>query len=201
MAQKKITDLPTLAAADSGDYYVIVDTSASTTKKVAAENVLPSGSVATAKIADDAVTPAKLKSGTGSSWSWQSWTPTFTNFTLGTGTINSAKYTQVGKTVYFRLRITLGSTPGIGTDVQFTLPVASASEENSGTAPFNLIGQGILYDAGTANYIGYIGTSSTTTAWILRSVGGTQIAGLTSTQPFTWASGDVIYLRGSYEAA
>ena len=35
---------------------------------------------------------------------WQSWTPTFTN--MSGGTLNYAKYHQIGKTIHFRLKYT-----------------------------------------------------------------------------------------------
>lgn len=41
MADKKISDLPELAQADSGDFIPIVDSSMNVTKRVAAEKVLP----------------------------------------------------------------------------------------------------------------------------------------------------------------
>ena len=63
----------------------------------------------TADIADSAITPEKLISGTGSNWAWQDWTPTYTNFSLGNGTVD-ARYTQIGKTVHFTISIVLGST-------------------------------------------------------------------------------------------
>lgn len=45
MADKRVTDLPELIQADSGDYIPIVDSSMNVTKKVAAEKVLPNASV------------------------------------------------------------------------------------------------------------------------------------------------------------
>lgn len=77
--------------------------------------------VTNAKIADSAVLPENLLTGTGTSWAWQSWTPTFTN--LSGGTLNYAKYTRVGKTVHFRFKYTLGGA-GMGTDPRITLPIA-----------------------------------------------------------------------------
>lgn len=66
MANKKFTDLATLTTAATDDVLAIVDTSANTSKQIAVSGLaapiassLPAGSVATAAIADDAVTPAK----------------------------------------------------------------------------------------------------------------------------------------------
>lgn len=155
--------------------------------------------ITTAKIADGAVTPAKLTSGTGSSWTWQSWTPSWTNFTPGSATI-SARYTQIGKTVHFRIQVTLnGST--MGSDPQFSLPVTASSNEHIDRT----LGLAHLKDASpAADNVGVVYLNSTTTAGIFRQiVSGSSIvySAVTSTAPWTWANNDVIYLRGSYEAA
>lgn len=59
MANKKITDLTALTSADSTDVLPIVDVSANTTKKVTVDGLIATGSISTAKLADDAVTAAK----------------------------------------------------------------------------------------------------------------------------------------------
>jgi hypothetical protein len=118
-------------------------------------------SVVTANITDSAVTPAKLQSGTGSSWAWQSWTPTWTNLTVGNGT-NASTYTQIGKTVHFRLKFVLGTTSAVGSAPVFTLPVTSV---NYGS-PYNaVIGQLAVRDDNVpSNIPGFVWWASTTTA-------------------------------------
>lgn len=63
MADKRITDLPELVQADSGDFIPIVDSSMNVTKRVAAEKVLPNGSVVAALIPDASITPSKRSGG------------------------------------------------------------------------------------------------------------------------------------------
>lgn len=53
---------------------------------------------------------------------WPSWTPTWTNLTIGNGVV-SAKYRQVGKTVDYRVKVTFGSTTALTGTPTFTLPV------------------------------------------------------------------------------
>lgn len=71
MADKRITDLPELIQADSGDFIPIVDSSMNVTKRVAAEKILPNTTVLTENLAPGAVTSEKLapaKSVDGNGW-------------------------------------------------------------------------------------------------------------------------------------
>jgi len=58
----------------------------------------------------------------GPSWSWSSYSPTFGGgFSIGNGTV-SAKSVQIGKTVFGKIDITVGSTTTIGSGLTATLP-------------------------------------------------------------------------------
>jgi hypothetical protein len=89
---------------------------------------LADNAVATAKIADSAVTPAKLLTGTGSSWVWQTWSPTLTGFSVNPPNA-SYSYAQVGKSVMLNIAA-LGGTSNSNA-VTFTLPVAAATRTNN----------------------------------------------------------------------
>lgn len=156
-------------------------------------------SVVTANVTDSAITPAKLQSGTGTGWAWQSWTPTWTNLTIGNGTTN-ARYIQTGKTVFYRLIVTFGSTTTMGTNPIFTLPVSASTNNNTVTN----IGTGILSDTGTGNFECAVWYVSTTTARpVVKQAGSTYVqhTQITSAVPHTWAVDDIITLHGFYEAA
>lgn len=152
------------------------------------------------------VTPEKLLAGAGTSWAWQSWTPTFTNWTIGTGgsAQTVAKYVQIGKTVYFKLNTTLGTSgASVGTPVKFTLPVTATALSTTGTASMP-IGLAHYEDTGNTNYQGSLNQTGTTEATCgVFNAGGTYLGSqtITSTIPFTWAPGDSINCYGSYEAA
>lgn len=161
------------------------------------------GAVVTNSIADSAVTPAKLQAGTGTGWSWASWTPTLTNMTLGNGTI-VARFIQIGKTVFFRFTFVLGSTSTIGSSPTFSLPVTAITGYTTGAStPIGIV----HYEhTGVTNAEGAIYISSTTTAsfgvWGAASTYVTGGAGgLSSSVPFTWAVSDQILTTGFYEAA
>lgn len=145
------------------------------------------------------VVPNALVSGTGTSWVWQSWTPTVANITTGNGT-TVAKYIQIGKTVFYKYTFTLGSTSAVGTDPTFTLPVTAAT----GTF-LDPLGRGTMTDASSSNYYACsVHYSSTTVARLQRedaSSTSTTLGGITATAPMTWATGDIISVSGTYEAA
>jgi len=142
----------------------------------------------------------------GSAWTtvaqlgaWNSWTPTLTNLTLGNGT-QSAAHHRIGRTIHFRWKFTLGSTSAVGTSPQFTLPVAAHADY-----AINMpMGTASLLDSGVALYLGWgiMINASTVAPVAVNSAGATATnASVTATVPFTWATGDVIMVTGTYEAA
>lgn len=60
----RISELPALAQATSGDVIPIVDDSGNITKKVTANKIVPDGSVVTNQLANNAVTTAKIDTAT-----------------------------------------------------------------------------------------------------------------------------------------
>jgi hypothetical protein len=159
--------------------------------------------IATAKIADSAVTPAKLVAGTGSSWVWQSWTPTWTNLTTGNGTFTAA-YIQTGKQVRCRIKGVLGSTSSVSTAPTFTLPVTASSFYTS-NAESNVVGAGYASDTGASDSnIGVAITNSTTVAQ-LRTLKTDATYGqwvtISSTVPISWGNTDTFSCTFEYEAA
>lgn len=129
---------------------------------------------------------------------WTAWTPTFTNLTIGNGTID-AKYVRIAGTIVFRCRVTLGSTSSIGGSVTFSLPVTAV---NIGTE--SPIGQAIYIDTGTGQTVGGVEFSSTTTGVLILHAASTSYitrAALSATAPHSWASTDILRFNGTYEAA
>jgi len=147
--------------------------------------------------------PNSLQYYTGTVWvpvnlEWQTWTPVWTNFTPGNATI-VAKYAQVGKTVFGFLRVTWGSTTSTGSNPNFTLPTTVNSDNQQA-----VLGHCNYQDTGTANYLGMLVNNNTTNAvFNVMIVNATfpTFAGVTSTQPHTWANTDVMTTQFWYEAA
>ncbi len=149
------------------------------------------------------IQPLNLQSGTGSSWAWQTWTPTTTSMTLGNGTI-TAKYRQIGKTVTGILIFTLGSTSAVSSNPTFTLPVTATSDHSAGTTPGIIIGMGWALDAGTIGYVTTIRSISTTAMQLeVLNSAATRLSmeAISSVSPFTWATNDRLGGTFNYEAA
>jgi len=160
---------------------------------------LADSAITTVKIADEAVTPAKLLAGTGTDWVWQSWTPTWTN--VSGGTLNYAKYIQIGKTVHFRIKYTLGGA-GVSGGIIVTTPTSINAGIDANNQIMNI--SALMFDTGTAGYPGIVRWNSSTTIQVYAAnASGTYLAtgGTNATVPFTWASTDVISITGTYEAA
>jgi len=117
---------------------------------------------------------------------WTSYTPSFTNFTLGNGTA-IGRYAQVNDLVFVEGQVVLGSTSVMGSTPQIAHPVGTSSSEV-------FISNTLRYDeTGVGNYLGTIwiyynrinlGTLYTGSTWA--SVGW-----IGATSPFTWGTGDV----------
>lgn len=142
---------------------------------------------------------------TGSDWAWDSWTPTLANLTLGNGTL-TARYKQVGKTVFYRFVFTLGSTSAVGTGPTFTLPTSPKTIGGSGSGSIK-VGDSHYEDNGVSSvegmvYMSAASPTSTVTLVTLNS-GGTYVQGATvsATAPFTFGTGDEIRASGFYEVA
>lgn len=135
--------------------------------------------------------------------SWLSWTPAWTGVTIGNATV-VGRYTQIGKTITATISMIFGSTTSFTGNVQFSLPVTAAARYNG--ADVGLAGLGVAYieDAGVAAYQGFIEAVATTRAQInSAAVNGTYLNAnaVTSTIPFTWATGDFFSATLTYEAA
>ena len=138
---------------------------------------------------------------TGLKWdndAWTSYTPTWTNLTVGNGTNNFA-YKQIGKTVFIRGDFTFGSTSSISGGISFTFPVTSIAYSSDHSFGISELG-----DSGTADYFGaiYYAATSKGVIRVINSAGTYSTwNGMSSTVPFTWTTNDYIRFHLFYEAA
>ena len=129
---------------------------------------------------------------------WKSYTPTLTN--ISGGTINVAKYTQIGKTVFVKFLYTLAGA-GVTGNPTITLPVTGTTDY---TSDVGHIGLGAFLDAATQVYPGFISLSSTTASIRPLNTAGTNGgygAATSATNPFTFGNGDKVSMSFAYEAA
>lgn len=138
--------------------------------------------------------------GSGGGWGSDSWTPTFTG--VSGGTLNYAKYKQIGKTVYYRIKYTMSGANVSGSPT-FTTPTdLHADYDNQLITP--LPGIAIFRDSSPAgSHTGYPVWDSPTTIGLraINSAGSWASGlGVSSTVPFTWANNDGFYIDGYYEA-
>lgn len=125
---------------------------------------------------------------------WEAYTPTNTAITVGNGTL-TARFARVGKTVYVRWHLLLGSGSAVASGAAIGLPVAAHATGEQSLAAHYL-------DSGTRNWVGVaaINRASATTADLLHTESGGS-GGLDATNPFTWTTSDEISVTGTYEAA
>ncbi|MCZ2339457.1 MAG: hypothetical protein LC127_14955, partial [Chitinophagales bacterium] len=126
----------------------------------------------------------------GQMGAWTSYTPSLFGVVLGSGT-NIGYYQKIGKTVHYRAKVTLAANSSI-TGVIYVSP--PTTDQNDTSSP---IGLATLKNVNGAFYTGW-----------LRQDGAIYIAGdngvwtgTSATYPFTWETGDIIIVSGTYEAA
>jgi hypothetical protein len=137
---------------------------------------------------------------TGLKWSpdWTTFTPVFTNLTVGNGTVANARYLQVGKVVNVHLELTLGSTSSVTGGIRLDLPVTAKQSEvwlpagmYQDASPITFIfGYGYLFSTTGIQFYGV--DSSATYA---------KFTSTNSTTPITWTTSDALYIDFTYGAA
>lgn len=129
---------------------------------------------------------------------WTTYTPTWTSTgtapAVGNGQLSGASI-KLGKTLFIRIKIVMGSTTTYGTgDYHFALPAATTG----GSSHQQQI-HGKAYDqSADMNYIvaGFVNG----TAYVELATHGTT-GKLGQLSPFTWAQNDQIYINGVIELA
>jgi hypothetical protein len=124
-----------------------------------------------------------------STGAWISYTPTLFNVTLGNGTV-TAKYNVIGKTMFIRFRMQLGSTSSVTGAPIFSIPSGFTTAFSSNFP----VGEGFA-TIGGANYILTPITSGTTAinAWTTFANSTYTVAGdMSATQPATWGNGSLL---------
>jgi uncharacterized protein YjbI with pentapeptide repeats len=135
--------------------------------------------------------------------SYVSYEPSFTNLTIGNGTITS-RFARQGEFTSVYIRVQFGSSTSVGTGPRVSLPVnANFASINAGIGTA-LSGIGTYRDDSSGNTVYGIITYHSSTEVELRPYylsGNYQtITQLSSTVPFTWESGDELFITFSYHS-
>lgn len=128
---------------------------------------------------------------------WTPYTPTLTQSGAVTKTVTYAKYQRVGRLIHFAVNLSITGTGTASNVVLVGLPVA-ASAGFDGCQ----LGPGLIYDSSASTvYNGNAAVVGTTTAHIWPAADGavTALGGRAFTAAL--ASGDLIRMSGTYEAA
>lgn len=136
---------------------------------------------------------------------WTSYTPTWTNVTLGTSPTQASAYMNAGKLYIVRISLTLGTGGALTGAPEFTLP--NGVSFNSNYSDFARLGWGSAVDASplTANII-HISPSPSTNArarFYATDVSGTYLSAvnMSATVPWTWTTSDRLLGQFVFEAA
>jgi hypothetical protein len=138
---------------------------------------------------------------------WKSYTPTVTlsGATLGNA-VNAGSYIQIGKTVHFWARHTIGTTTSYAglTSITVSLPVAASAAWLAGPVGDNTF-QGYGNAGGNNCLITTLAATSTTVNVVYPSPTGTSgyltLQNITATAPSGWNVGNTWLISGTYEAA
>jgi hypothetical protein len=130
---------------------------------------------------------------------WQTWTPTYSNFTIGNAAVD-ARYQQIGKTVNVFCNIVFGSTTSFTGYPLISLPVSCRpSGSLTGFVQLYDASSGGLFtgnvwlEAGNTQFQPVVTNASSTYAFIEYLT--------VNTRPFTWTTSDQMLFTFSYEAS
>lgn len=128
---------------------------------------------------------------------WISWSPSYTNITVGNGTV-VAKYMQIGKTTIVNWQLVAGTTSSWTNNNHLTLPATANSRYGTANS-FNPVGTVTFNHVGGSIYNGPVNLTASTSDMFIYFFGGTTT--LTGTVPTALASTDVVSIIITYEAA
>ncbi len=133
---------------------------------------------------------------------WTTSAPTYTNITVGNGTVTS-RYVEADGKVTWRFKLLFGSTTTVdGSGVTVSLPVNAATGGASTDGPF--VGQAAMFESGNVVFVGMVTIDSATFVFVgptFDSGSWERLANLSATQPFTWGTSDELSFQITYEAA
>ena len=150
--------------------------------------------------ANNTVLIADSAEATGLKWGggFTTWTPTYTGFTPGNGTLNYARYNKIGKLVHAEFCFTLGSTSAVTGSIIVSAPSTPKNVAGKG----DTAGSASFFDSGSAIYFGFPTYNGGIEIFAVNTVFTYAVyAPTNSTIPFTWTTGDAFSFNYTYEEA
>lgn len=133
---------------------------------------------------------------------WTTWAPSWTNLTVGNGTLDFAKYMRIGNTIFIRVKFTFGSSSAMAGNPNFTLPV-NTSADYSHSLVETFAGMVSLRDASAGDTFVAVPVWQSSSTCSMRFIGGANSfqTAISSTAPFTWTTSDYLLVHAIYESA
>jgi len=131
---------------------------------------------------------------------WTSFTPSWSNITVGSGT-SVGYYTRIGKTIIGYIYFAMAANSSVTSNIGVNFPVSSVTVFGSSTllktGEISAVHSGTVYQGAVRWY-----TTSTMLCDVFQSA-GTYVTStiMTPTVPFTWATGDELFIKFTYQAA
>ena len=157
---------------------------------------------------NDAVEALETKVAIGNTvlGTYTAWTPTYSGFTLGNGTV-TANFCRVNNFVHAYVQVVLGSTSTVTGPVFVSTPVTinNSMISSGGDGAAFVLGSATYTDEGVVTNFGWA-TSNTGGTFFRLYVDQTnqsysQRVSMNTTIPFTWATGDSFRFSAYYQAA
>lgn len=120
---------------------------------------------------------------------WTSFTPTWTNLTVGNGTV-VGRYSQLNDIVFVNIELTWGSTTSASGNIKFAAPLGTPVRISSLTAMYE--------DAGTRYWLGVAGNWGALGTFDLFHSDAANNGLVNATSPFTWTTNDDMVISGWY---
>ena len=136
--------------------------------------------------------------GSGTFYRNGTFTPTFTNFTVGNGSV-FGRYIRVGNIVTCWFGFEFGSTSSVTGNLQAVSNMPFTSIELVSGSSFGYFPvDGVVWNNGSGwhSIQAKLNENSTSVVWLQRT---TDDSNVNATNPITWASGDTVSLTVTYE--
>lgn len=129
---------------------------------------------------------------------WQSYTPSRTDWTLGSSASQSHAWARHGDTIIVKISYTVGTGISFSTDPRISLPVAA-----SGYVSREILGSATFYD--TSGGLAYLGVVQYAAGDLARfrwpnPSNSNRLDVPAASVPFTWDAGDLITMQLKYRA-